>query len=482
MHGLFHDIARHYLTLSPVTKKTTDIPGLGLKLNEAHAYLLNRYQSQTQKKGLWHTLRDDVYIHSHLTWHMEKAGRIEDIHALISEENENGLNGWYEALESLGQNAVFIEDVSRAWNLSEKESENQIEQGRKSSFIGLEIRYALIYTSINSLSANIPVNLLVAFLETKKWTEAKAFIYAQKEPKPYERTIKLISIYQKTKDESIKKELMERALDVASKIEDEHLCLRALSAIVSHLNGPKKDELIEKALDIASKIEDDDAVARTLSVIVRNVDGPKKDKLMEKVLDVASKIEKDYKRVQELSAIVPRLDGQRKEKVMEKAFDLASKIEDDYYRMQALSAIVRNIDGAKKDELMEKIIDVASKIENEHWCVSALSAIVPHINEQKKEKLIEKVLDVASNIEDDYIRVQAFSDIVPNIDGPKKEEVMEKTLDIASKIEGDEKRANALSVFIQIVGGPKKEEVIEKTLDVASKIKDDLRGKKHFQI
>ncbi len=107
MHDLFHDIARYYLTLSPVTKKATDLPGLGLKLSEAHASLLNRYQSKTQKKGLWHTLIDDAYIHSHLTWHMEKAGQIEDIHKLLSEENENGKNGWYEALESLGTKCSF---------------------------------------------------------------------------------------------------------------------------------------------------------------------------------------------------------------------------------------------------------------------------------------------------------------------------------------------------------------------------------------
>ncbi len=62
-----------------------------------------------------------------------------------------------------------------------------------------------IYASLNSLSANIPVELLVALLETKKWTEDKVLIYAQKEPDLQTRAYKLISIYQETKDESIKK-------------------------------------------------------------------------------------------------------------------------------------------------------------------------------------------------------------------------------------------------------------------------------------
>ncbi len=95
-------------------KNSTELPGLRLTLNEAHASLLKRYQSKMQTEGLWHTLEDDAYIHSHLTWHMEKAGKIEDIHNLLTEENEKGKNGWYEVLESLKLNAVFIEDLMRA--------------------------------------------------------------------------------------------------------------------------------------------------------------------------------------------------------------------------------------------------------------------------------------------------------------------------------------------------------------------------------
>jgi radical SAM superfamily enzyme len=42
---------------------------------------------------------------------------------------------------------------------------------------------------------NIPERLLLTFLETKKWTEAKVLTYAQKEPNLYTRVSKLISIY-----------------------------------------------------------------------------------------------------------------------------------------------------------------------------------------------------------------------------------------------------------------------------------------------
>ncbi len=65
---------------------------------------------------------------------------------------------------------------------------------------------------------------------------------------------KLISIYQKTKDESIKKEeLMEKALDAASKIKDDDERAEVLLAIVPYLDGQKKEEVMEKALDASFK-------------------------------------------------------------------------------------------------------------------------------------------------------------------------------------------------------------------------------------
>ena len=387
IHDLFHDIARHYLTYSSAVKKSTELPGLGLELNEAHASLLNRYKLKTQKKGLWHTLEDDAYIHSHLTWHMEKAGQIEGIHALLHEENKYGKNGWYETLESLGQNVVFIEDLMRAWNLSEKQSEHQIEQGNKTSFIGLEIRYALIYTSINSLSANIPTELLVALLETKKWTTTKVFIYAQKEPDPFKRVTKLISIYQIINDESIKKEVLEKALEIASNIRSDYDRASALSALVPHLDGQRKEELMEKVLEIASNIQDDYDRVSTLSSIVPHLDGQRKEELMEKALELASNIRSDYDRASALSALVPHLDGQRKEELMEKAFEIVSNIQYDYDRVSALSALVPHLDGQRKEELMEKALEIALNIQSDSDRAKALCFILSLMRNSPVNKL-----------------------------------------------------------------------------------------------
>ena len=118
LHDLVHDTARRLLT-APADPRPDDVPGLGLSLRDAHAFLLERYRTRTQG-GFWHTLPDDGYIHAHLTWHLEQAGREDEMHGLLREETPAGRNGWFEAQERRGQVAGYLSDVDRAWRLAEE--------------------------------------------------------------------------------------------------------------------------------------------------------------------------------------------------------------------------------------------------------------------------------------------------------------------------------------------------------------------------
>ena len=113
LHDLVHDTARRLLTAPVEPDRPDDVPGLGLTLHDAHAFLLKRYRTRTQG-GAWHTLPDDGYIHAHLTWHLEQAGREDELHGLLREETPAGRNGWFEARERLGQVAGYLADLARA--------------------------------------------------------------------------------------------------------------------------------------------------------------------------------------------------------------------------------------------------------------------------------------------------------------------------------------------------------------------------------
>jgi len=224
MHDLLHDLARRLLTGPEAPAREGDLPGLGLPLPEAHRKLLARYRLRT-RKGLWHTLPDDGYIHARLTWHMEGAGQEEEIHALLREETEEGRNGWYEARERLGQTAGYLADVERAWRLADL---------APSPAAGAGEFYALIAASLNSLAGKIPPALLAALVEKGVWSPPQGLAYARQVPEAGQRA-KALAALSPHLPEPLREEALREALDAARKIRDEGYRAQALAGLVPRL-------------------------------------------------------------------------------------------------------------------------------------------------------------------------------------------------------------------------------------------------------
>nr|NCT42252.1 trypsin-like serine protease [Microcystis aeruginosa G11-09] len=238
VHDLLHDLARNLLQASSHPQADYQLPGLGLSITEAHQQLLSRYQRQT-KNGLWHSLEDDGYIYNQLIWHLEKAGKIAEIHQLLREETAEGHNGWYSKCEKEAKTATFIKDVSRAWQLAE---EHFIENPSES--IGLQVRYALITTSLNSLAGNIPAELMALLIQHEIWTPAQGLAYVRQNQDDEKRAERLKAI-----SPHLPSTLLPEALATAREIGDESSRARALTGLAPYL-----PEILPEALATAREI------------------------------------------------------------------------------------------------------------------------------------------------------------------------------------------------------------------------------------
>ena len=159
LHDMLRALAQRRLTQAPPD-------GQGLSLPAAHAVLLDGYRKGI-RDGLWHTLPEDGYIHRHLTAHLRGAGQIHAIHPLLWEEADGGGNGWYQARERLGQPAGYLADVATAWQVADADP----------PAYALQVRYALIVTTLNSLAANVPIPLLRRLLAAGLWSPEYALGY-----------------------------------------------------------------------------------------------------------------------------------------------------------------------------------------------------------------------------------------------------------------------------------------------------------------
>ena len=406
IHDLLHDLAINWLTRERNS-------GLGLTIPQAHNILLERYQNHLEDYK-WHKLADDGYIHNHLTWHMEKAGCVDLIHQLLQEETDSGKNGWYLTCESLGKTGIFVVDVARAWKLAEVEYKTNPTRA-----IGLQCRYSLITSSINTIAGNIPPELIAVLVEKKVWNPTQGLAYSRQVQSLYQRVIafsQLASYFPEICSEALEvareigdeysraevlillaphllEDLLLEALEEARKIGDEYSRARVLISLAPHL-----PEIWSEALEAARNIGSESYRARVLILLAPHLT---EDLLLE-ALEVARKIGNEYSRARVLILLVPHLP----EKLLLEALEAARNIGSESYLAKVLILLARHL----SENLLLEALEVARNIGSESYRAKILISLAPHL----PEKLIPKALEVVRNIGDESHRVEVLSKLISN--------------------------------------------------------------------
>ncbi|MBW4542288.1 MAG: hypothetical protein KME43_24595, partial [Myxacorys chilensis ATA2-1-KO14] len=431
IHDLMHDLAKRLLTGSPSPESEQDLPGLGLKLTTAHAQFLQRYRAETQQ-GLWHTLADDGYIHSHLTWHLEQAGWVDELHVLLQEQTATGQNGWFVACEALGQMANFVTDVARAWKWADQQCETD-----PVGAIYWQCRYLLIYGSLNSLASNIPPELIAALVRKGIWKPIQGLAYVQQKPEASERAKGIVALAP-----YLLEGLVGEALTVTRQIQDESARANALRALVPHL----PDGVLDEALAVTRQIQDEVARANALSALV-----PHRPEVVDEALAVTQQIQSEVARASALSALVPH----RPDKLLDEALAVTRQIQDEFVRASALSDLV-----PYRPEVVDEALAVTRQIQDEFARASVLSDLVPH-----RPEVVDEALAVTQQIQDEFARARVLSALVPHLpDG-----VLDEALTVTRQIQNEFARAWALSALV-----PHLPEVVDEALAVTRQIQDEF--------
>ncbi|BAY10151.1 NB-ARC domain-containing protein [Calothrix sp. NIES-2098] len=436
LHDLFHDLACNLLTATPQPKRIGDLPGLGLNLADAHAALWEKYRQKTQN-NLWHTLPNDGYIHQRLVWHLEKAGRVEEIHSLLHEESATGNNGWFEVREKLGQTGGYITDISRAWELAEAIwDESSLPQ-----VVGWQCRYALITASVNSLATKLPVKLLMALVKNNMWTPEQGLAYAVQNPEAKEKVTAIAELVNYLPP-NLEKLALSEALTAARSIQDEYYRADALSALAANL----PPELLAEALTAARSIQDEYYRACALSALAANL-----PEVLPEALTATRSIQDEYYRADALSVLAANLPPE----LLAEALTAARLVQDEYYRASALSALAANL----PPELLAEALTAARSIQDEYYRACALSALAANL----PPELLAEALTAARSIQDEYYRASALSALAANLP-----EVSPEALTTARLIQDEYNRADALSALAE-----KLPEVLPEALTAARLIQDE---------
>jgi hypothetical protein len=302
----------------------------------AHGAFVDRYGAIDYRKKLC-GLVNDGYIHRHLTWHLVMAGWEVVVHELLGASDGVGRNAWFEACEDIGEPAIFVQDVKRAWGLAEEIHERNCTQS-----IIFQFRYLLMNSTLKSLASNILQypELIIAAVEQQYWTSEKAWSYIEQMTSEEAQLTLIIKL-----SPHFSKRLLRKSIDIVlvfeSKVNAEKQAFlkanvkKQASLINTYSPSMTFDErkirLAAKGLDILRNLDSGSPIqiknySRDDRIPLKNVDTSKKRKL----LNISGIIDNQW-HCETFNLL--------EETKIDEALKLASKIEPPRFRASALRKI-----------------------------------------------------------------------------------------------------------------------------------------------
>ncbi|MGD1937120.1 MAG: NB-ARC domain-containing protein [Cyanophyceae cyanobacterium] len=422
-HDLLHELAQKQLE-----------EALGRSVEAAHGELLARYRPES---GRWWELADDGYIHRRLTWHMERAGQIAEMHKLIRAADDNGRNAWGEACEELGLLTVFVEDVARAWRCAEE-------------------RYGIIPTdaegwrwqfwcafamgSLNSLVGNVSGELLATAVQQKYWSEPRAVAYALQKRKEKKRAKALAALISELRNQETVEAvvLAARAMLLSSNRD------RVLVSILKHQSSFWPSVTAQK---IAGQISNKYARAKALSLLSEKQSADKSSAsdeqtsalnlLTEKgAQSFGGALEKSRQIADELSrSLALSVFTESRPDLLGEALEVTLQVSSGTNRVSALSALAENA----PIELLGEVLEMARQIPSGTDQASLLSTLA----ERLPPELAGEALAITRQIPSGNDRISVLSTLIARLPS----ELIGEGLEVMNQIPRGSRRVSTMSAL-----------------------------------
>ncbi|NUM78343.1 hypothetical protein HUU40_28610, partial [candidate division KSB1 bacterium] len=446
---------------------------------DTHLRLLQAYRLTCRGMG-WHTAPDDGYLYSHLAYHLKHAQQWDDVHTLFKDQN------WMHTRvpQCNYDYDGYLSDLMIAWENAHKRTQEQIAADKMPTALAACVRYALIRTSVNSLAANYPPELVARAVAIGLWPPQRALSLAVKVLDPRQRArffVALLTIDQLDYDTYTF--VKQQALNAACAIRNEIDRGQLLTVLSWQLQGEEREQVLrERRVEVGVYEE-----KRTIGPLIQQLTGDE----LRRELTAALAIENDEEyRVNLLSLLVPQLTEKDllEELATVRAIEdddffaevtmalapllrnensqewLASTlaIQDKYYRVQALAALLPTLKNKKREEMLRVALEAARAIEKGYESrAQALATLALHLMDEERRLVVHEVLEEIWEIPDGWCRAQVLVSVAPLLTGENLRDELETMI----KAKSPETHALTLAILASQLMDKDREQAVREVMD-----------------
>ena len=358
------------------------------------------------------------YVLLYYRRHLETADApLEDFIALTC-------NGWRLAREHFeGGPSGFGGDVAAVLDLACRRRESW--STAPGNGLGAELRCRMILTSLNSLGANTPAELLVAAV-AKGVLSREQSLYLSRLAGP-SRFCSLVDGLAGALSTSELGPLLAEAVAVSRTIGNEDDRATALAELAPHLGATQRTEVLAEALAAARAIGYQNARAAALAGLAPHLGATQ----LAEALAAARAIGDRYGRATALAGLTPHLGATQRTQVLAEALAAARAIGDEYDRATALAELAPHLGATQRTQVLAEALAAARAIGNEDLRATALAGLAPHLGATQ----LAEALAAARAIGNENARATALAGLAPHLGATQLTQAL-----AAARAIGNEKR------------------------------------------
>jgi hypothetical protein len=449
---------------------------------------------------------DAHYPRRHLAFHLEHAGRIDDLHRLLAIERTKDRhsisNLWFDVHDSTGQLGDYLDDIRRARLHTEQESNTQIQTGCKPTSLGLELHYALIVATVTALTANVPAPLVVRLVDTKLWTVTRGIEHARNLHDPGTRAEALIglstslpqdhqlavatealaaaqaTVYDRYRFWLLRKLRLcfaptqrklidQQILAAAMAIDDPNR--RALALFELAVEQPESEQrrtILDTALRAVNDITDENTRTDVLVEVAEQVP----DAFVALILRAATEVRDERNTARMLVAIADRLTT---DQLPDALFSARMIQHDTGSRSWAVGRLAKRAD-SDNTELIDEATTAAYATDDLSSRTWALAQLCDLVDEDMRQTILADALTAANQIEPNtYDRASALATLMPKLTGEEHTATLNEALRAARAIADDRARCRVLQTIASTLDESKREPVLTEILTTLSQLDGD---------
>jgi hypothetical protein len=360
------------------------------------------------------------YVLDSLAEHLAAAGRHDRLRRLFADDH--WMTARFEAAYAVYDD--YLADLTLAWDAAQNATETAVQHEEEPVALLDCIRYALIWTSINSLSRNFSPELVARAVEVGVMEPTRALSIGRRVPDADQQT---------------------------------HLLARVLAT--GSLTSQQQEVARRVALDAVRTLDRTGKRAEALVTIAPYL-GPE---LASEALEIARGVAEDY-RAAALAAVAPLLDDERRSVASEALH--AINLTPQWRRSGAWSELVASLDRTLLDEALRQ-----ARVADPKERVYGLAALGGQFAEPRRSEIFADALAALRLISSDKDRIYALSRTIGQFDGPTLPEVATLTLETALGLplfdsDNDAPQIVGLTAAAPFLAGQELERAVEAALAI----------------